>query len=117
MSKSLSEAVWDIEDVLMKIPFTKSKSVWDCIITEIKKKETINYKYIEIVEAEISAYLKKLKKKDKRSIYRETETCKINQDEDEVELYTIDSIEMDLENELLAELIDDAYFEADSDKK
>ena len=118
MSRSLLEAVWDIEDVLMKIPFTKSKSksVWDYIITEIKKKETIDYKYIEIVEVEISKYLKKITEEDKKSIYRETETFMINQDEDEIELYTIDSIETDLENELLAEIIDEAYDEARSDK-
>jgi hypothetical protein len=116
MSKTLIDAVWDIEDELMKIPFTKNKSVWEGIINEIKKKRTIAYKYIEIIEAEISKYLKTLKDEDKKSIYRETETCMLNQDEDEIELYTVDSIEMDLENELLSELIDNAYEEAGSDK-
>jgi len=108
-SKDLPGALWDIEDILAICPFGSGGHVW-CQLVKHCKNGTIDQKYVDPVEHEIRKYIAGLREADKRKIWSETETGLMsagNTDD-----WDIQGIEMDLENELLAEVLDNAFRQA-----
>ena len=71
----------------------------------------IEHQYCEPVEQAIKKYISEIGEEDKRSIWLDTETGQMNWEDAENSL--IDSIEMELKEELFFEIMDQAFYEAE----
>lgn len=113
MSIHLYEVVQNIIGVLKnhQAPIGSNVDIWEKILSQIRERDSFNASYCDVIQDVISDYLKKLDDDSKRYIWKETETgCKDN-DSDVQDIY-IDSISMDLEQELLDEITRYAWDEA-----
>ncbi len=101
----LYEAVQDIIEQLeiQSDPADNKTSVWNKVISQISERDYLDSSYCDIIEKFISVYLDKLDDDSKRHLWTETETGGWNSHLAVQDIH-IDSIEMDLEVELLDEI-------------
>ena len=76
---------------------------WNKVISQISERDYLDSSYCDIIEKFISVYLDKLDDDSKRHLWTETETGGWNSHLAVQDIH-IDSIEMDLEVELLDEI-------------
>lgn len=84
--------------------------MWPQLVKHCKN-GTVDQKYVDPVENQIKRYIADLSDADKRGIWSETETGRMN--DGSADDWDIQGIAMDLENELLAEVLDDAFRQAE----
>lgn len=75
----------------------------------------VDQKFVTPVEQQIQKYIANLSETDKREIWSLTETGQINGAD--ATRWMIEGIEMDLENERLAKLLEQAFREAEDRKR
>ena len=109
MAKDLSIALWDLTDILSGSPDEIGGNIWGQLVRH-SGDGMVEQKFVTPVEQQIPKYIGTLSDADKRSIWSETETGVMN-GADATE-WMIEDVEMDLENELLAGLLDQAFREA-----
>lgn len=112
MGIDLFDAVQDIVEWLnaQTDPENGKVNVWSKIVAQISERDSLDASYCEIVEKGISDYLNKLDDDAKRQLWTETESG-LGSDA-EAQDFLIDSIEMELEMELLDEVTQYAWHEA-----
>ena len=110
MTKDLAIALWDLTDVLSGCPGEAGGDIWSQLVRHCTD-GTVDQRFVTPVEQQIPKYIGILSDADKRSIWSETETGVMN-GSDATE-WMIEDVEMDLENELLAALLDQAFREAE----
>ena len=106
------DAVEDIDEKLREQadPADSKLDVWSTIISQVSERDSFDGSYCDIIEKVISDYLTGLDDEIKRQLWAETETG-LSSDSD-AQSFLIDSIEMDLEMELLDEVTRCAWDEA-----
>ena len=109
MAKDLGIALWDLTDILSGCPGDAGGDIWSELVRHCIG-GTVDQRFVTPVEQQIPKYIEKLSDADKRSIWSETETGVMN-GSDATE-WMIEDVEIDLENELLAALLDQAFREA-----
>jgi hypothetical protein len=92
-------------------PKDEKVDIWSKIVSQVSERNSFDASYCEFIEKAISDYLNKLNDDAKRQFWTETETG-LSSDIDAQD-FLIDSIEMDLEMELLDEITRHACDEAD----
>ena len=108
-AKDLTIAIWDIEDMLTACPTEYGGNVWDRLV-RICNDGSIDQRFVEPVQKQIPEYIANLSETEKREIWSQTETGQMNSGDSES--WDIQGIEVDLENELLAEVLDQAFRQA-----
>ena len=103
-------ALCDLTDILAECPAQTGGNVWGQVVRHCKR-GTVDHRYVTPVEQQIPQYIAGLSETDKREIWSQTETCQMNGAD--ASFWMIEDIEMDLENELLAEVIEQAFREAE----
>ncbi|MFQ5639434.1 MAG: hypothetical protein ACE5IR_15725 [bacterium] len=86
-------------------------NAWEELVSNVDPKGTVLYKFTLPVENAVRKHLSNITDEDKRSIWYETE---IGQKSGNDEEYFISSIEMDLQEELFAQVIDIAFEESEN---
>lgn len=109
MAKDLGIALWDLTDILSGRPDETGGDIWSQLVRH-SGDGTVEQKFVTPVEQQIPKYIGTLSDADKRNIWSETETGVMN-GADATE-WMIEDVEMDLENELLAGLLNQAFSEA-----
>jgi hypothetical protein len=109
MAKYLGMALWDLTDILSGCPVEAGGDVWSQLVRHCID-GTVDQTFVTPVEHQIPKYIENLSDADKRSIWAETETGVMNGSD--ATGWMIEDVEMDLENELLAALLDQAFREA-----
>jgi len=110
VTKDLAIALWDLTDVLSGCPGEAGGDIWSQLVRHCID-GTVDQRFVTPVEHQIPKYIGSLSDADKRSIWSGTETGVMN-GSDATE-WMIEDVEMDLENELLAALLDQAFREAE----
>jgi len=110
MPKDIGIAVWDLMDILSGCPADTGGNIWSQLVRH-SVDGTVEQKFVSPVEQQIPKYIGSLSDADKRSIWSETETGVVNGSD--ASQWMIEDVEMDLENELLAALLDQAFREAE----
>jgi hypothetical protein len=114
MAKDLGIAIWDLTDILTERLSDTGRSVWSELVRHCCD-GTVDQKYVTPVEQQIPKYVASLSEADKREIWSDTDAGQMNGD-DETE-WMIEGIEMDLEAELLAGLLEQAFREAERQER
>jgi len=110
VTKDLGIALWDLTDILSGCPGEAGGDIWSQLVRHCID-GTVDQRFVTPVEHQIPKYIGSLSDADKRSIWSGTETGVMN-GSDATE-WMIEDVEMDLENELLAALLDQAFREAE----
>ena len=110
MAKDLGIALWDLTDILSGCPGEAGGDIWSQLVRHCID-GTVDQRFVTPVQRQIPKYIGSLSDADKRSIWSETETGVMN-GSDATE-WMIEDVEMDLENELLAGVLDQAFREAE----
>ncbi len=111
--KNLPLALREIEDKLAAQPAEGGGNAWDGLVRGCKD-GSVNQRFVEPLEKQIYEYIAGLGEADKREIWSQTETGQMNGDDGEC--WVIGSIEMDLREELLAEMLEEAFRQAEAMK-
>ena len=109
MAKDFGTALWDLTDILSGCTDDAGGDIWSQLVRH-SADGTVDQRFVTPVEQQIPKYIGSLSDTDKRSIWSETETGVMN-GADATE-WMIEDVEMDLENEILAALLDQAFREA-----
>lgn len=102
-----------IEQIIVELKNTFSderESIWEKLTGEIKENDSFNDELGYTIEEKINSYLEILSLKEKISLWKQTEA----QNNHEI---TDDLLEMELQTELLVEIIEIAFEEADNKKR
>lgn len=102
----LSLAILDIEDILNTCSAEIGGNAWDQLVRNCKD-GSVDQRFVKPVEEQISKYIASLSETDKRQIWSQTETGQLNSIDSKS--WDIGGIEMDLDSELLAEVLDHAF--------
>ncbi len=86
-------------------------NAWEELVSNIDPKGAVLHKFVLPVVNAVQKHLSNLTYEDKRSIWRETEA---GQEAENDEEYFISSIEMDLQEELFAQVMDLAFEESEN---
>jgi hypothetical protein len=109
MAKDLGIALWDLTDILSGCPGETGGDIWSQLVRH-SGDGTVAQEFVTPVEQRIPKYIATLNNADKRRIWSETETGVMN-GADATD-WMIEDVEINLENELLAELLDQAFRKA-----
>lgn len=107
-------AIQEIEDILAATAAAGGGSVWGQL-TENCKDDIVLQAFLSPVEECISKYIAGLEDGDKRAIWEETETGRMSSAG--AERWDIGCLEMDLETELLQELLESAFRQAEERRR
>jgi len=113
-AKDLATATWDLTDVLAECPTKTGGSVWAQIVRHCSR-GTLEQRLVTLVERAIQEYIASLTEGVKRAMWSHTETGLMNGGD--ATPWIIEDIEMDLENELLAEVLEQAFREGERQKR
>jgi hypothetical protein len=110
MPRSLFDAIDDIIEII-RFSSDSRPDPWAEIVNHCEPIGIIDDKYCKPVEQAVEKYLSRIREKDKRNIWLDTEAGQMEQDE--IENIPIESIEMDLGVELFSEVMRQAFSEAE----
>ena len=114
MSKGLFEFVDEIiKEVNSKpCPDNDKMNLWDIVVHQIKVKNSLDGFYYDLIQSVSNEYINKLKDNEIIQIWKETETGRnsINEPEN----VPIDSLKFELEDEIMSEITDVAWSQAEN---
>jgi hypothetical protein len=109
-TKDLPIAIWEVEDILAACSAETEGNVWEQLVRNCKR-GGVSQTFVEPVEDQIRKYIASLSEADKREIWSQTETGRENGGDSTS--WDIGDIEITLENELLAEVVEEAFRQAE----
>jgi hypothetical protein len=115
MPKKLYSAIEQIISLMVKAP--KGSRVegnsWDKLVKNCDPNGTVGHKYTDPVRDSICVFLKKTSEADKRMIWKDS---KAGEESELCDGIHISAIEMDLEEELFAQVVEVAFEQSEEHK-